>query len=75
MCDRLPGAVPVTVADQLAGFLVQDTARLRFVAADRRFALLDGSRFARSADAQRAADRIARLVLPEAEPPRHCRGH
>lgn len=62
-------AVPVTVGGQLAGFLVRDAARLRFVATDRRFGVLDGSRFCRPRDARAAAERLARLVGAEAAPP------
>jgi hypothetical protein len=68
MCERLAGAVPVTVADLLAGVLVGEARNLRFIALDRRFGVLDGSRFPRLDDAERAASRIARLVL--GEPPR-----
>lgn len=62
--------VPVKVADRIAGFVVADAARLRFVAADRRFDVLDGSRFSHVRDAQRAADRLARTALDEAGPER-----
>ena len=68
MCERLASAVPVTVADLLAGVLVGEASNLRFIALDRRFGVLDGSRFPRLDDAERAASRIARLVV--GEPPR-----
>jgi hypothetical protein len=68
MCERLAGAVPVTVADLLAGVLVGEPSNLRFVALDRRFGVLDGSRFPRLDDAQRAARRVARLVVGEPPP-------
>ena len=69
MCERLASAVPVTVAQQLAGFLVHDEARLRFVATDRRFGVLDGSRFSRPRDARRAAVRLARVIRHDGEAP------
>ena len=65
MCERQPKTVPVTAADQLAGFLVRDSTRFRFLAADSRFGLLDGSRFSRLPDAQRAVERLARVVQGE----------
>jgi hypothetical protein len=68
MFERSHTTVPVTAADQLAGFLVRDAARFRFVAADRRFGILDGSRFSRLPDAQRAVDRVANLARDEAGP-------
>ncbi len=62
-------AVPVRVADLVAGYVVEEDARarprLRFVAADRRFGVLDGSRFWHLRDAQRAADRLARATAGE----------
>lgn len=60
--------VPVRVADRIAGFVVEDHARLRFVAADERFGVLDGSRFWHLGDAQRAADRLARATSGEPRP-------
>lgn len=66
MTEPCAGAMPVTVADRLAGFVVRDAASLRFVAIDRRFGVLDGSRFPRLDAARHAAARIARLVMPEA---------
>lgn len=72
MFERLPTTVPVTAANQLAGFLVRDESRFRFVAADRRFGILDGSRFSRLPDAERAVQRVADLVRDEAAgQPRH----
>lgn len=67
MCERPASAVPVTVAQRLAGFLVRDEARLRFVATDHRFGVLDGSRFSRPRDAQRAAVRLARVIRRDGE--------
>ena len=64
MCERLAGAVPVTVADLLVG----EASNLRFIALDRRFGVLDGSRFPRLGDAERAASRVARLVMGEPLP-------
>lgn len=58
-------AVPVRVADRIAGYVVEDKERLRFVALDRRFGVLDGSRFWHMHDAQRAADRLARITVGE----------
>jgi len=65
MPSRPAPAVPLTVAGQVTGFLVQDSARFRFVAADRRFTVLDGSKFVRLPDAQRAADRLAAALAAE----------
>lgn len=67
MCERLASAVPITVAQELAGYLVHDTARLRFVAASHRFEMLDGSRFLRPRDAKRAALRLARVLRRDPE--------
>lgn len=66
MNDSTMAAVPVRVADRIAGYVVADDIRLRFVAADRRFTVLDGSRFWHLGDAQRAADRLARTTAGEA---------
>ena len=71
MHSSLAPAVPsapvaqVTVDDRLAGLLLEDAGRLRFVAVDRRYDVLDGSRFYRRRDAQLAAERIARLTRRE----------
>ncbi|MEK0085647.1 hypothetical protein [Benzoatithermus flavus] len=63
MQERNANAVPVTVADLLAGVLVGEPTDLRFVALDRRFRVLDGSRFRRPDAARRAARRLAAVVL------------
>jgi hypothetical protein len=68
MFTRPAPAVPLTVAGQITGFLVRDAARFRFVAADCRFAMLDGSKFVRVPDAQRAADRLAAALAREWRP-------
>lgn len=65
MLDHSLGAVPVTVANLLTGFVVPEAARFRFVAVDQRFGVLDGSRFTRPDDARRAAMRMARLVIQD----------
>jgi hypothetical protein len=53
---------PVVVSDHLAGVLVGDGRRLRFVAVDRRFRMLDGSRFTHPEAAHRSAVRLARAT-------------
>jgi hypothetical protein len=65
MREAIVSAMPVRVADRIAGYVVEDKERLRFVAADRRFGVLDGSRFWHLRDVQRAADRLARVTLGE----------
>lgn len=65
MHDAFALPLPITVAGRLVGLLRRETMRLRFVALDSRFALLDGSRFWRLADAQEAAIRLDRAL--------HCR--
>ena len=66
MRHQLGNAVPVTVADIVAGFAVDDDVRgFRFVAIDPRFRVLEGSRFHRLEQARLAACRMARVVLPE----------
>jgi hypothetical protein len=62
MPDHPAAVAPVVVSDRLAGVLVGDKGRLRFVAVDRRFRMLDGSWFARPEAAHRAAVRLARAT-------------
>ena len=69
MYSPAASAAQVTVDDRLAGLLLEDAGRLRFVAVDRRFAVLDGSRFYRRRDAQLAAERVARLTRREPAAP------
>jgi hypothetical protein len=72
MREHDANAVPVTVADLLAGFLVGEPTNLRFVALDRRFDVLDGSRFHRPDAARHAARRLADVVLDDgAAAPQH----
>ncbi len=51
--------------DRVAGLLVGEASERRFVAVDRRFSLLDGSRFARPDTARDAVRRLARVVTSE----------
>jgi hypothetical protein len=73
MPEHDASAVPVTVADLLAGVLVGGPTELRFVALDRRFKVLDGSRFRRADAARRAARRLADLVLEDGRAERRPR--
>lgn len=70
MSERQSTPLPVKATEEVAGFLVRDATRFRFVAADLRFRILDGSHFARLLDAERAVERLARLVESDGEPPR-----
>ena len=56
---------PIRLADAQVGFVVPEGRGFRFVAMDRRFALLDGSRFMQVHQAEAAAHRLARVLAPE----------
>ena len=74
MPDHPAGPTPVVVSDLLAGILVGEDGRLRFVAVDRRFRMLDGSRFARPEAAHRSAVRLARAAAERGlDEPKGCR--
>ena len=58
-----PSAVPIAVGDREIGFAVPaPRGGFRFVAADPEFGVLDGSRFARLDQLERAASTLARVV-------------
>jgi hypothetical protein len=57
---------PIRLTDAQVGIVVPESRGFRFVALDRRFALLDGSRFMQVQQAEAAAHRLARAVAPEA---------
>ena len=59
MPNRSSAPTPIIVADRLAGVLVTEDRRFRFVAVDRRFRVLDGSRLARPDAARQSAVRLA----------------
>ncbi len=59
MPDRLPATTPIIVSNLFAGVLVTDDRRFRFVAVDRRFDVLDGSRFGDPEAARLSAARLA----------------
>ena len=69
MSTSSTSAAPVTVDSRLAGLLLEEAGRFRFVAVDRRYAVLDGSRFYRRRDAQLAAERVARSTRCESLAP------
>jgi hypothetical protein len=58
--ERSTGPVFVVVEGVSAGFGIRDGGSLRFRAIHPRFAILDGSRFARAEQLRRAARRLAR---------------
>ena len=62
MRHRADATLPIMVSDQIAGVLVADRRRWRFVAVDRRFGVLDGSRFGRAEAARQSAVRLARAA-------------
>jgi hypothetical protein len=66
---RHPKAIYIEVRGRVAGLAVPDSSGFRFVAADGRFTLLDGSRFRRLHALQHAAnqlDSVSREPLLEA---------
>ena len=65
-----PNAIFIEVRGSTAGLAVPEPEGFRFIAADRRFTILDGSRFRRLHALRQAAwqlDTIASAPLPEAE--------
>jgi hypothetical protein len=65
---RRAATLPIMISDQIAGVLVAESRRWRFVAVDRRFAVLDGSRFGQAEAARQSAVRLARAAAqPRAE--------
>jgi hypothetical protein len=56
---------PIRLTDAQVGIVVPESRGFRFVALDRRFALLDGSRFMQVQQAEAAAHRLARVVALE----------
>lgn len=57
--------LPIVENERVAGLLVGEARDRRFVAIDRRFTLLDGSRFPRADTARDAVRRLARVVTGE----------
>jgi hypothetical protein len=57
--------LPIVENEGVAGFLIGEARDRRFVAVDRRFTLLDGSRFPRVDIARDAVRRLARVVQSE----------
>jgi hypothetical protein len=50
------------IADLIAGVLVPEDRSFRFVAVDRRFGMLDGSRFGHAEAVRQSAARLAKAV-------------
>jgi hypothetical protein len=65
MSHRPAATTAIIVSDLLAGVLVTENRRFRFVAVDGRFGVLDGSRFP---DADAARQSAARLADATADP-------
>ena len=68
MDDCATHPVSITVADCTVGIAVAEARGFRFVAVDPRFGLLDGSRFGRVTDVDRAAHRLGQVVLAGPRP-------
>lgn len=58
MANRHPNAIFIEVRGRAAGIAVPEQAGFRFIAADGRFTLLDGSRFRRLHALQNAANQL-----------------
>ncbi len=62
MTSSEPAALVITVADRDVGVAIRERGGFQFIAADPSFAVLDGSRFRRIDQLERAASNLARLV-------------
>jgi hypothetical protein len=67
-------STPILLADQIAGVLVQEDLGFRFVAVDRRFFVLDGSRFRNEEAARQSAVRLVQATAEQVNPDREDRG-
>ena len=65
--------MPIMASDMIAGVLVAENRCFRFVAVDRRFRVLDGSRFGHAEAARQSAVRLAKAAAEhETADPEYC---
>ena len=62
MPHRRDSTMPILVSDVIAGVLVAEEQYFRFVAVDRRFRMLDGSRYGHAEAARQSAARLAKAA-------------
>jgi hypothetical protein len=62
-------STPIFIAGQIAGVLVRDALDFRFVAVDRRFLVLDGSRFRDAEAARQSAVRLEQATAADQSTP------
>jgi hypothetical protein len=62
MTSSQPSALVISIADRDVGVAIRERGGFQFVAADPSFAVLDGSRFRRIDQLERAASNLARVV-------------
>lgn len=68
--------MPILVSDVIAGVLVAEEQYFRFVAVDRRFRMLDGSRYGHAEAARQSAVRLAKAAADrDFDEQDHCPGH
>jgi hypothetical protein len=70
MSHRPAATTAIIVSDLLAGVLVTENRRFRFVAVDGRFGVLDGSRFPDADAARQSAARLADATADRETPER-----
>lgn len=67
--NSLPQALLIEAADRPAGVAVRERSGFSFFAADPHFYALDGSRFSRIEQVEKAVQRIARQIRQAANTP------
>ena len=66
MLQRRHASMPIMVSDLIVGVLVPEDQQFRFIAVDRRFRMLDGSRFRQAEAARLSAVRLAKAATERA---------